>query len=1100
MLNKKIFIPLALITTAIFAIGYGVTIKKVPFENLFSSSTLLDTLDTPPEPQTKDVSQMFNERGFYKSNGFTADESEIINNFNGNLMFSIPLYKSAGRNGVDLDIKLNYNGSVGHTVILSTEQNYININALNIRKYNINSPEWILSVNGIGVQTFNFEDRMLTQPTGSEVAGNDVKKLIPGYHFDDRLRPSGSTDKDRITILMGDGSTITLINSDPVTSGSYVGLYRGEGKGSHIIANVFYDETDPTTTGNYKNRYVELMMGDGLQYVFREYKFDYRDVTVGANMENSRKPQILLLEKIRDMFGVYINFMYDLSFSGKGRPKLLSVGGYKDVFELYYGNLPGGASNGVLITNIHQGTFRFLFDEFTYINGSGGNKTGTITTIKNPVNNSAVISYTNYQRKLTNVPYQQSQKTINCDNLKRITEFNNFLGGKRIYSYLGTANMEINATLNIMRSTTDFKGYGRDPFYTNMIIDKTDYFGTNIHKSYSSFDYPFTDAGGDFDNNNYDPNDYYATDVKIESRNSTTVNESQNLWNLYKYKIYPARTSSYSANENFDIEGQTKLITEETKQPDGNVYSKNDYEYDIATCNTFCPGSFLMTKRTNTIGNQSRVWDYLYRFDGNFYDSTLTEKVEIDPNGFKTKNTFLKFFKEIWYLDSDHGPSGPIDTLSFLEANTYYKLDMPVDQKRYNKSSNRTEYPENDISAGLLSFTKNVYCEDTIHVNAYIGQLLSTRVYNEQNFTQYIHTDYEYYKKDPIGKALYNPGRLPFVEGNLKRVLKENSQEERYFYFPISNGQNQLFEETDDIEGALPLPEISYKIKRNNGTVILKKDVFLDTRMPVRIDKYKRINSNTVDTISIINMRYNNAGKPSIIVNENGFATQMEYDYTYNRIRAITLPGDFSDQESYDQITVNTITADTTMLIRSTAIGYLDLSSGTNPRFLYSHAMRWHLMLKMFDDNQSEFKYHPFIKYDFNNLNSFNSISAATLRIAPLTYTLLTGTQQNPLPINNGYSVNFKPAYGHGTTTVYDLQYADLNPQYYSYSKNNIIGPYPVNSWGGNTNVCNFDEHINNANVKPIIDYLKNNDKNLYGIILSPQKTGQKNITASGSL
>ena len=38
---------------------------------------------------------MFNERGFYKSNGFSFDEQEIINDFNGNLMYNIPLYNFA---------------------------------------------------------------------------------------------------------------------------------------------------------------------------------------------------------------------------------------------------------------------------------------------------------------------------------------------------------------------------------------------------------------------------------------------------------------------------------------------------------------------------------------------------------------------------------------------------------------------------------------------------------------------------------------------------------------------------------------------------------------------------------------------------------------------------------------------------------------------------------------------------------------------------------------------------------------------------------------------------------------------------------------------
>jgi hypothetical protein len=38
-----------------------------------------------------DVSGMFNERGFVKSNSYSYEENEIINDFNGNLQFNFPL-------------------------------------------------------------------------------------------------------------------------------------------------------------------------------------------------------------------------------------------------------------------------------------------------------------------------------------------------------------------------------------------------------------------------------------------------------------------------------------------------------------------------------------------------------------------------------------------------------------------------------------------------------------------------------------------------------------------------------------------------------------------------------------------------------------------------------------------------------------------------------------------------------------------------------------------------------------------------------------------------------------------------------------------------
>lgn len=65
-----------------------------------------------------DIANMFNERGYYKSNVFSFDEQEIINDFNGNLMYNIPLYNYALSGDLNFNLSLNYNGSVGHQIIV----------------------------------------------------------------------------------------------------------------------------------------------------------------------------------------------------------------------------------------------------------------------------------------------------------------------------------------------------------------------------------------------------------------------------------------------------------------------------------------------------------------------------------------------------------------------------------------------------------------------------------------------------------------------------------------------------------------------------------------------------------------------------------------------------------------------------------------------------------------------------------------------------------------------------------------------------------------------------------------------------------------------
>ncbi len=236
MLNKKILIPLILLTSAVFAIGYGIFTNYKPITSLFSPSKFDTTITDQPPSFSGDASQMFNERGFYKSNSFSFDDNEIISDFNGNLMYEIPLYKFKGNGDINLDLKLVYNGSVNHQIILAPKNHFIN--NTNSTRYNVSSPEWMLSLNGICIQTLNFESYLLTDPgVSGDLNGNQIKKLIPGFHIDDRLRAVETGGRDRIFILMGDGSSLTLVNKNDNQSGGdqYTGTYYVDSKESHSL-------------------------------------------------------------------------------------------------------------------------------------------------------------------------------------------------------------------------------------------------------------------------------------------------------------------------------------------------------------------------------------------------------------------------------------------------------------------------------------------------------------------------------------------------------------------------------------------------------------------------------------------------------------------------------------------------------------------------------------------------------------------------------------------------------------------------------------------------------------------------------------------------
>src|SRR5207245_1038553 len=94
----------------------------------------------------------------------------------------------------------------------------------------------------------NFETNFFTateNTTQHTISGDDLHMLVRGYHFDDDMTWHYFPDKDRIYIMAGDGSLITLVNQSYSLSGQPdTGIYVYEGKELHYIAHVTYTEPD----------------------------------------------------------------------------------------------------------------------------------------------------------------------------------------------------------------------------------------------------------------------------------------------------------------------------------------------------------------------------------------------------------------------------------------------------------------------------------------------------------------------------------------------------------------------------------------------------------------------------------------------------------------------------------------------------------------------------------------------------------------------------------------------------------------------------------------------------------------------------------------
>ena len=270
---------------------------------LFYIVFLASTLHSQPNIPL-DVSGMFNERGFLKSGSISPDEGEIINNFNGNLCYSFPMFSLKGPGDIQMDLSLNYNGSVNYQVIAATNS-FVTGNYL--PRHNVSAPGWILSLNGMAVQMLNFETNFFSPPNSSDtIANSKVRLLAMGYHITDNLQALESGMHDVITLMRGDGSAVYLkriqdsCSSNNNFAGCYIGDYYAEGLGDYSRARVEFIEN--SSYPSYRNRRVSFMKGDGLTYVYEEFKNQYADFTFNTTSSFMFKPQVFLLKYIKDRF------------------------------------------------------------------------------------------------------------------------------------------------------------------------------------------------------------------------------------------------------------------------------------------------------------------------------------------------------------------------------------------------------------------------------------------------------------------------------------------------------------------------------------------------------------------------------------------------------------------------------------------------------------------------------------------------------------------------------------------------------------------------------------------------------------------------------
>ena len=1061
--------------------------------------------DNPPGSPLKNVSDMFNERGYYKSNGFSFDNQEIINDFNGNLIYSIPLYNYALGGDLNLNMKLTYNGSISHTLTVGSVSNAnIQQNRLNNR-YTMNFPEWILDINGFAVQVFNFETNFFDSTGGSELSGSNVNAVIPGYHFDNELREVSSSNKDRINIMAGDGSIISMENENFEANNlgnNYIGNYSYKGKELHYKAIVTY--TGEGIYAGYKERNMILLTGDGLEYYFEEKKKNFEDYRTN-NIVNARiNPMMMYLKQIRDRFGriMYLGYSSVIPFSISGTDIIMG----RDLFESVSFSGISPTISGVGITLLygqggvklfHQselnGNYTFFFERPVNYRPSGDykNQRANISKIINILNQKTEIEYGVYARTYTSVynPFASSSNTLtlNLNDLRRVRTVTNNLGLKREYTYFWSNSDAISLipyltgedNRKYIRSDSGaYKGMGRDPFFTNMLSSRLEY--TGVLKSTSSFSYEYNfNNRSDLDEVPVKETDVYETKRTIFYNNRPLWDSSANFRVHREYKVYPLYDSANHFAYSPDTDGSTKLIKEEIKDYGNEVISlkKDEFTYELGSFSSLPQGyngSFLMRtkKETHPGSSQYNEWKWQYTYKDNDTNKLvyLTRKTDPFNNYTETKDTsyFIKYWHKKFISDYVY--------TSGFDSSYYYKINIPLIQTRHRQTGET-------LQKKTFQYIEQFITLDTVTNNGYFGQLISEKTYKSPSFSEYIETKYEYCKNDTSGKYIFDgTGIFPYKEGNLK-LIRTNDRETRYYYNPIF--LSEVYKSNIAV-GDLPpgIPYLKFKVKYNNGNTVESNELIWDHRLPVRIENNVIVNNTTI-TLSTIYKSYTLDGSPSKMIDQNKYLTQFKYE-PIHRINSITLPGDFST--SLDSVALEIDTHYMAVNLNFISSGLGNFNSNTNIVDYYTGnsfgTLRGCGIFKT-DINYSIVGSHlySFIKFDADQIRNFQTVDSAIFDF--------TAQQFVAIYDNSTISQNDYNTYVRAITNIGSSQSGQTcSPGYKAsatiHNYNKLI---ELNTYAGSSS-CNFSNYHKRFDIKELLQNLNSNSKYLKGITISNVFTG----------
>jgi len=809
---------------------------------------------------------MYNERGFLKANSISEDGDELVNDYNGNLMYvkalaNVPIASS----GMNCEMKLIYNGSVAHFVPYHFS-GFVNVSTP------VNSPEWILSVNGIAVQVFNFEDFLYPTSLTSPAENEDVPMFLNGYHNSSYY--VANTHHNPVRILMGDGSTIEYSNEE---EDSFVGYYYPYDNNSHEKGYM---------SGSQRHRIFTLYSENGVRITFEEKTFDLisgTDSLGGYEGDSTLNRFFYFLPiDIRDQYNNYISFSYNED--AKGRPRLSRV----------------GDSNGRSILTISWPDVEYPLDAIDFdIFNKGIHKIylespyGTINI--NPEINTNSVRRTYIKKiidpesRVLDFTYDLYRRVVNSDKgdrsseygyanirddysieLWRLSNIRNYYGGYSSYLYYGQSLSDEEAVYDsdtilidgrncqgitpcYVSDTAIFSELGRDPFNENIVISKRKFKETGYPDSLVAFDSVIYSWNDDDDDGHIDLDDIFETTKLVSSIDS--IPDSLITHQILKYRQYPTRNLSF---KELDYGWHMKLLNRSIwpyfyHQGDSiAAYKEESYDYDTGLCGgDNCDGTLWMTKKTTQKVDAEFKEEYDY--DTSYCSVAMGEsRLDVAVNIKQKTITSPTGVITTYYYDTSFFN---IDTsgLSNLKKNPTYS--------RMLYSNTLIDSTVVRFSEELLSKSYNIIITDTSDTSGMVGQIKETRSYVviDGNIVDSTITKY-FYHRPPS-----------YAVGNLYKTYSyrsPNNIDSAIYYYACN--QQAVYE------------------YRNDGTI----DTTLHDFCGACWDWSKRVQFPN-DSIELTTYKSTgNHGQPLEFADENNNYSIAQYD-SLLRVARYTLPYDF---------------------------------------------------------------------------------------------------------------------------------------------------------------------------------------------------------------